>query len=61
MDEEELMNMTREDLIRRVKELNETNESLENERDMWYKSYSELKKKFDGLKNAIKSIILISD
>ena len=59
MTVEELRGMTHEDLVRRVQELEEANEKLAEEK--WYKSWSDLNRKFDHFKNAVKSIVLIID
>ena len=59
MTVEELRGMTHEDLVRRVQELEEANEKLAEEKNTWYKSWSDLKQKFDHFKNAVKSIVLI--
>lgn len=56
MTVEELRGMTHEDLVRRVQELEEANE-----KNTWYKSWSDLNQKFDHFKNAVKSIVLIID
>lgn len=61
MTVEELRGMTHEDLVRRVQELEEANEKLAEEKNTWYKSWSDLKQKFDYFKNAVKSIVLIID
>ena len=61
MTVEELRSMTHEDLVRRVQELEEANEILAEEKNTWYKSWSDLKQKFDHFKNAVKSIVLIID
>ena len=61
MTEEELRGMTHEDLVRRVQELEEANEKLAEEKNTWYKSWSDLNRKFDHFKNAVKSIVLIID
>ncbi|WP_229097015.1 hypothetical protein [Phocaeicola vulgatus] len=53
--------MTHEDLVRRVQELEEANEKLAEEKNTWYKSWSDLNQKFDHFKNAVKSIVLIID
>ena len=53
--------MTHEDLVRRAQELEEANEKLAEENNTWYKSWSDLKQKFDHFKNAVKSIVLIID
>ena len=58
MTVEELRGMTHEDLVRRVQELDE---KLAEEKNTWYKSWSDLKQKFDHFKNAVKSIVLIID
>ena len=60
MTVEELRGMTHEDLVRRVQELEEANEKLA-EKNTWYKSWSDLNRKFDHFKNAVKSIVLIID
>ena len=49
MTVEELRGMTHEDLVRRVQELEEANEKLAEEKNTWYKSWSDLKQKFDCL------------
>ena len=59
MTVEELRGMTHEDLVRRVQELEEANEKLAEEKNTWYKSWSDLNQKFDHFKNAVKSIVLI--
>ena len=61
MTVEELRGMTHEDLVRRVQELEEANEKLAEEKNTWYKSWSDLQQKFDYFKNAVKSIVLIID
>ena len=61
MTVEELRGMTHEDLVRRVQELEEANEKLAEEKNTWYKSWSDLYRKFDHFKNAVKSIVLIID
>lgn len=61
MTVEELRGMTHEDLVRRVQELEEANEKLAEEKNTWYKSWSDLIQKFDHFKNAVKSIVLIID
>lgn len=61
MTVEELRGMTHEDLVRRVQELEEANEKLAEEKNTWYKSWGDLKQKFDHFKNAVKSIVLIID
>lgn len=61
MTVEELRGMTHEDLVRRVQELEEANEKLAEEKNTWYKSLSDLNRKFDHFKNAVKSIVLIID
>lgn len=61
MTVEELRSMTHEDLVRRVQELEEANEKLAEEKNTWYKYWSDLKQKFDHFKNAVKSIVLIID
>ena len=61
MTVEELRGMTHEDLVRRVQELEEANEKLAEEKNTWYKSWSDLKQKLDHFKNAGKSIVLIID
>lgn len=61
MTVEELRGMTHEDLVRRVQELEEANEKLAEEKNTWYKSWSDLNRKFDHFKNAVKSIVLIID
>lgn len=61
MTVEELRGMTHEDLVRRVQELEEANEKLAEEKNTWYKSWSDLKQKFGHFKNAVKSIVLIID
>ena len=43
MTVEELRGMTHEDLVRRVQELEEANEKLAEEKNTWYKSWSDLK------------------
>lgn len=42
MTVEELRGMTHEDLVRRVQELEEANEKLAEEKNTWYKSWSDL-------------------
>ena len=59
MTVEELRGMTHEDLVRRVQELEEANEKLAEEKNTWYKSWSDLKQKFDHFKNAVKSIVRV--
>lgn len=61
MTVEELRGMTHEDLVRRVQELEEANEKLAEEKKILYKSWSDLNRKFDHFKNAVKSIVLIID
>lgn len=61
MTVEELRGMTHEDLVRRVQELEEANEKLAEEKNTWCKSWSDLNRKFDHFKNAVKSIVLIID
>lgn len=61
MTVEELKSMTQEDLVRRVQELQEANEKLAKDKEVWFKSWSDLQQKFDHFKNAIKSIVLIID
>lgn len=61
MTVEELRGMTHEDLVRRVQELEEANEKLAEEKNTWYKSWSDLNRKLDHFKNAVKSIVLIID
>ena len=61
MTVEELRGMTHEDLVRRVQELEEANEKLAEEKNTWYKSWSDLNQKFKNIKNAVKSIVLIID
>ena len=61
MTVEELRGMTHEDLVRRVQELEEANEKLAEEKNTWYKSWSDLTRKFDHFKNAVKSIVMIID
>ena len=61
MTVEELRGMTHEELVRRVQELEEANEKLAEEKNTWYKSWSDLHRKFDHLKNAVKSIVMIID
>lgn len=41
MTVEELRGMTHEDLVRRVQELEEANEKLAEEKNTWYKSWSD--------------------
>ena len=41
MTVEELRGMTHEDLVRRVQELEEANEKLGEEKNTWYKSWSD--------------------
>ena len=61
MTVEELRGMTHEDLVRRVQELEEANEKLAEEKYTLYKYWSDLNRKFDHFKNAVKSIVLIID
>ncbi len=61
MTVEELQGMTHEDLVRRILELQETNETLDKEKTEWVGYYSKLKDKYDNFKNAIKSVVLIVD
>lgn len=61
MENEKLMNMTREELVMCVKELHAENESLKSDIDMWCKSYSNLRNKFERFRDAIKSIVQIVD
>lgn len=58
---EELQGMTHEDLVRRVQELQEANESLAKEKNDWVSYHTQLQAQYDNFKNAIKSIILIID
>lgn len=58
---EELQSMTHEDLVRRVQELHEANETLAREKDEWAGYYARLKARYDHFKNAIRSVVLIAD
>lgn len=58
---DELKGMTQEDLVRRVQELQETNEKLAKEKDEFVAYYIKQQEKYDHFKNAIKSIVLIVD
>lgn len=58
---EELQSMTHEDLVRRVQELCEANETLAREKAEWADYYTKLQARYDHFKNAIRSIVLITD
>lgn len=58
---EELHGMTHEDLVRLVQELQEENDKIKSESDMWFSSYNELKVKHECFKEAINNIIKLSD
>ncbi len=59
MNVEELKGMTHEDLVRRIQELSEENETLKSRCDSWCKSWGELNDKFNRFRDAVKSVVLL--
>lgn len=59
MNVEELKGMSQEDLVRRIQELSEENETLKSQRDSWYKNWTELNDKFKRFRDAVKSVVLL--
>ena len=59
MNVEELKGMTHEDLVRRIQELSEENETLKSRCDSWCKSWGEISDKFNRFRDAVKSVVLL--
>lgn len=59
MNVEELKGMSQEDLVRRIQELSEENETLKSRCDIWCKSWGELNDKFNRFRDAVKSVVLL--
>lgn len=59
MNVEELKGMSQEDLVRRIQELSEENETLKSRCDSWCKSWGELNDKLNYFRNAVKNIVLL--
>lgn len=59
MGTEELKDMSHEDLIKRVQELEEENNKLTSERDNWFENWRGLKDKFSSFRNAVKNIVIL--
>lgn len=59
MKVEELKGMSQEDLVRRIQELEEENETLKSRCDNWLKSWGELNDKFNRFRDAVKSVVLL--
>lgn len=47
--------------MKALKDLKAENEQLKREKDLWFSEYQRILGKFNNLKNAIKSIVLIVD
>lgn len=58
---EELQIMSHEDLVIRVKELEEENEKLAAERDNWFENWRGMKEKFSSFRDAVKNIVVLVD
>lgn len=52
---------SKENLLNKIKDLKSENEQLKKEKDLWFSEYQRILGKFNNLKNAIKSIVLIVD
>lgn len=55
---------SKENLLNKMKDLKDLkseNEQLKKEKDLWFSEYQRILGKFNNLKNAIKSIVLIVD
>lgn len=61
MKTEELKEMSHEDLIKRVQELEEDNNKLASERDNWFENFRGMKDKFNSFRNAINNIVILVD
>lgn len=59
MNVEELKGMSQEDLVRRIQELSEENETLKSRCDNWCKSWGDLNDKFNRFRDAVKSVVLL--
>ena len=53
---EELKSMTTEDLVRRVQELQEKNNTLKSDKDFWYKGCEKYKERYNSLVNTIEAV-----
>lgn len=58
---EELKGMSHEDLVRRIQELEEENETLKSRCERWCESWGELNDRFNCFRNAVKSVVLLVD
>lgn len=52
---------SKENLLNKIKDLKAENDQLKREKDLWFSEYQRILGKFNNLKNAIKSIVLIVD
>lgn len=53
---EELKSMTTEDLVRKVQELQEQNNTLKSDKDFWYKESEKYKERYNSLVNTLESV-----
>lgn len=59
MNVEELKGMSQEDLVMRIQELEEENETLKSRCDSWCESWGELNENFRRFRDAVKSVVLL--
>ena len=52
---------SKENLLNKIKDLKAENDQLKKEKDLWFSEHQRILGKFNNLKNAIKSIVLIVD
>lgn len=53
---EELKSMTTEDLVRKVQELQEKNNTLKSDKEFWYNECEIYKKRYNSLVNTIEAV-----
>lgn len=53
---EELKSMTTEDLVRKVQELQEKNNTLKSDKDFWYNECEKYKERYNSLVNTIEAV-----
>lgn len=61
MTKEELLQLSKEDLVGRILELKSRQDSQKESSDHWYREHKALDEKFNRYRDAVKSVVLFID